>query len=117
LVVPLFFFLKKGYNRNINGNSKSMGLFSGFPGSSSRITPLEFHDKVRVSLRNRGLTHDDIQELEGVVKLSLEESGIRRGLDRHEVDAAVAQLRQNRHTHRLSDDQIDIAEEVMNEHL
>lgn len=78
---------------------------------------MEFHDKVRTSLRDRGLSHRDIEQLEGVVKLSMDESGIRRGLDRHEAAVAVAELRHNRDAHELSDHQIDIVEKTFEEHL
>ncbi len=94
-----------------------MGIFSSFSASSNSISPMEFRNKVRSSLKERGLSHRDIEQLESVVKLSLEESGMRRGLDRREVDQAVVELRQNRNAHGLSDHQIDITEEVLKKHL
>ncbi len=94
-----------------------MGLFSGFTGGSARVTPMEFHDKVRSSLASKGLSHRDIEQVESVVQLPLDEAGSRRGLDRHEVEQTVAYLHENRHEHSLTDHQISIVDEVLHENL
>lgn len=83
----------------------------------SKITPKVFQDKIRQDLSAKGLSHHHIEQVEGIVKLSLDEPGSRHGLDRHEVEAAVAELRNNRDADTLSSHQIDIVKEVLEEHL
>lgn len=78
---------------------------------------MEFHDKVRSDLASKGLSHRDIEHVESVVRLSLDETGSQRGLDRHEVDQVVEHLHNNRHEHSLTDHQVAIVDEVLREHL
>lgn len=78
---------------------------------------MEFHDKVRGDLSSKGLSHRDIEQVESVVRLSLDEAGSQRGLDRHEVGQVMDYLHKNRHEHSLTDHQISIVGETLEEHL
>ncbi len=78
---------------------------------------MEFHNKVRGTLRSRGLSERDVDHVSQVVGLGLEESGSHRGLDHNEIDQAIRSLRDNRDSHSLSGDQIDTVDEVLRSHL
>ena len=93
-----------------------MGLFSGF-GAQKRVTPTEFHDKVRGALRTEGLSHRDVDHVSQIIELGINESGSHRGLDHHEIDQAIKTLRENRDAHSLSHDQIETVDRVLREHL
>ncbi len=92
-----------------------MGIFAF--DSSRRITPSEFHDKVRAGLLAAGLSHRDVEQVEDVVRLSLDEAGSQRGLDRREVAQVVAYMHKHRSDHGLSEHQIDTVEEVFMKYL
>lgn len=93
-----------------------MGLFSAFSTPRS-VSPTEFHNKVRSTLRDRGLSERDVDHVTQVVGLGLEESGSHRGLDRREIDQAIKTLHDNKESHSLSNHQIDTVEEVLKAHL
>lgn len=93
-----------------------MGLFSTFSSSKS-VSPTEFHDKVRTTLRSRGLSERDVDHVSQVAKLGLDESGSFRGLDKREVDQTIQMLREHKSSHSLSDHQIDTVDEVLKSHL
>lgn len=116
MVGPSSFLGEMRYNSGVNTEKILMGLFTGFTGGS-RVTPMEFRTKVRSSLATHGLSHRDIEHVEGVVQLSLDEAGSQRGLDRHEVDQVVDYLHNNRHEHSLSDHQIEAVKTVLHAHL
>lgn len=92
-----------------------MGIFSFV--SSKTVTPNEFHDRVRASLREKGLSERDVDHVAQVVRLGLEESGSHRGLDRKEVEQVIKVLRDNRDAHSLTREQIDIVEAVLGKYL
>lgn len=92
-----------------------MGIFSF--ASSKTVTPNEFRDKVRASLRKEGLSERDVDHVAQVVRLGLEESGSQRGLDRKEIEQVIKVLRDNRDAHGLTGEQIDTVEEVLGRYL
>jgi hypothetical protein len=92
-----------------------MGLFSGL--APKRVSATEFHNKVRSTLRDEGLSRRDVDHVSQIVELGINESGNHRGLDHHEIDQTIKTLRENRDAHSLSHDQIDTVDRVLREHL
>jgi|GEM_PF-6107418 len=92
-----------------------MGLFSGF--GTKKVSATEFHNKVRSALRDEGLSHRDVDHVAQLVELGINESGVQRGLDSHEIGQTIKNLHSNRDAHSLSKEQIQKVEEVLRSHL
>lgn len=94
-----------------------MGLFD-FNDSRPRVTPHEFKEKVRGELYGKGLTHKELDQIEGMFVGDMHEGRpSERGVDADEITHRMNWLRENKHTHTLSDEQIGHVEEAMRKHL
>lgn len=81
-------------------------------GSGKRITRDEFRREVVPRLRDRGLSHDDINFLEATVSGSLQETGGQSGVDARELETVLETLRRDAPDH-LSKENLDRIEEEL----
>lgn len=91
-----------------------MGIFSFT--TKKRIMPSEF-DRLKNRLRSRGLSSENIEEVEAVAEASLRETGSYAGLDRREKDQLIETLRNHQNTNHLSDKDIEAVDKTLSEQL
>jgi hypothetical protein len=93
-----------------------MGIFSDR--YKPKVTHQEWREKVRSALSARGFERREIDYLETLLHGHLFESSKReRGLQTDEIKAILANLKNNRRLHTLSDKQINIVEEELHKRL
>ncbi len=92
--------------------------FLDFESSKPRVTHHEFKEKVRGNLYGKGFTHKELDQLEGFLGGDMHEGkSMDKGVDAHEIDRGVEWLKENRHAHTFSDEQIGHIEDELKKHL
>lgn len=84
-----------------------------FDSPKPRVSHDEYK-KVRNALLARGFNAEDLSDVDQLFQADLNESSDReRGIDRSELEKGIGWLRKNIGHHRLSQNKIDILEEIL----
>lgn len=85
-------------------------------GRKKRILPDEF-DRLKSRLRSRGLSWDNVREVEMAAEASLVERGVYKGLDKREKDQLLETLRRYQGNNHLSDQDLEVIDKTLEEEL
>lgn len=94
-----------------------MGIFDELFFAHKKVISETKFKRVREILRAKGMSELHRNDLQGVFLGDLYEPGTAKGIDKKEFEERIKWMRENKSKHRLSDTEIDTAEEVMSKML
>ncbi|PIP73530.1 MAG: hypothetical protein COW88_01615 [Candidatus Lloydbacteria bacterium CG22_combo_CG10-13_8_21_14_all_47_15] len=88
-----------------------------FGKSRANVSKQEFHKKVRSALATKSFSLRERDKIESMLVGDIHETGIRKGLDKNEIDNRIDWMKKNKRMHGLSDTKIDTLKKELYKHL
>lgn len=100
------------FSASKGSNSMSSGKFG-----NGNITSREFDRDVIAHLRSKGFSDSEADRIKLLADAHLHESGSSRGMDRHEAERFVKNLKDNRTDHNFSSSDIEHIRDAFRDEL